>query len=283
MFPYCLITHYFANAYFGLRQAIELDSIRYSIDRVVAEYENDETSGTLQSLLLAGLLSVASTMSSAPGHFAQYQRRFSVRNARRTWTKRREKIPWTMFCERVRYLVTERPPSLIKACNGDWRIALKNCGNTLQNGISNFTTVYADPPMSDFQYSRFYHVLNTICLYDYPKSRYKGLYRDNRFSSKFSLRGRAYAEMKDFIRSVAKAGKQLVLTYKPNGIIPLHNIYSLMDTYYKHTLILSYEVVHSSQGRKRLKTPAITYEIMFVGRQSLSSWIEDRCNNRTKC
>ena len=199
MFPYSLITYYFANAYFGIRQAIELDSIRYAIDQVIAEYGDDEKSRDLQSLLLVGLLSVASTISSAPGHFAQYKREFSVRKSRRIWTKRREKMPWAMFFDRVRYLINERPPLLIKACNGEWQEALKTCISKSQNRTSKITTVYADPPMSDFQYSRFYHVLNTICLYDYPKSLFKGLYRDDRFSSKFSLIGKACIEMENFI------------------------------------------------------------------------------------
>lgn len=267
-FPYSLITYYFANAYFGLKQALELDSIRYSIDRVVDECEDDETSKALRSTLIAGLLSVASTMSSAPGHFAQYLRKFKVNKARRTWTKRREKLAWKMFLERVRFFIKKHPSHLIKVYNDDWHIALANCIDNLQNKNQNFTTVYADPPMSDFQYSRFYHVLNTICLYDYPKSQGRGLYRDDRFSSSFSLRGKAYAEMEDFIKSVSKAGKQLVLSYKPNGIIALQRLSSLMNKYYKQPMILSYEVLHSSQGKKRTKTHALTYEILFIGRQA---------------
>ena len=36
LFPYCLVTSYFAGAYFGLRQAIEIDSLRYAIDHAPA-------------------------------------------------------------------------------------------------------------------------------------------------------------------------------------------------------------------------------------------------------
>ena len=34
--------------------------------------------------------------------------------------------------------------------------------------LDNNTLVYADPPYFEEHYSRYYHVLNTLCLYDYP-------------------------------------------------------------------------------------------------------------------
>ncbi len=269
--PYCLITYYFANAYFGLKQAIELDSIRYSIDRVIERNESPDKRKELRSLLVAALLSVASTMSSAPGHFAEYQRKFSIMNARKTWAKRREKNAWNLFCERVRYFANEHPPFLIEAYNEDWTAALAECDNRLES--AKVTTVYADPPMSDFQYSRFYHVLTTIHRYDYPNSHGRGLYRGDRFSSKFSSRARAGYEMETFIRTVSEREKDLILNYKPNGLVTLSSIYSFMYRFYDDVVVLSYEVVHSSQGKKRSKTPARTFEILFVGRHPNKSKI----------
>lgn len=281
-FPYCLLTYYFGNAYFGLRQAIELDSIRYSIDIFVDKHCAVEAKEELRSLLLAGLLSVASTMSSGPGHFAEYQRKFQRGNTRKIWAKRREKMAWNLFCERVRYFANERSPFLIKAYSEDWHGALKKCVSQPEGQKHSITTVYADPPMSDFQYSRFYHVLKTICKYDYPESEGRGLYRKDRFFSRFSSRSKACDEINDFVNAVSLSKMHLVLSYKPSGIIPLTTLYSIVNENYSDVLVLSYPVVYSSQGKRRkTTTKAASYEFLFIGRH-LPNRAYRAANNRMK-
>jgi hypothetical protein len=71
-FPYCLFTLYFGNAYFGLQQAIEFDSIRYAIDQTLGR--------TSQSrwVALSCLMHAASYCTPGPGHFAQFRALNSV-------------------------------------------------------------------------------------------------------------------------------------------------------------------------------------------------------------
>jgi adenine-specific DNA-methyltransferase len=55
-------------------------------------------------------------------------------------------------------------------------------------------TVYADPPYCFVHYSRFYHALETLVLYDYPEIQkknnviVKGRYREDRHQSPFALK-----------------------------------------------------------------------------------------------
>ena len=46
-------------------------------------------------------------------------------------------------------------------------------------------TFYLDPPYTHDQYSRFYHILETICKYDNPTLNYKAKYRIDRYMSDF--------------------------------------------------------------------------------------------------
>ena len=61
-----------------------------------------------------------------------------------------------------------------------------------QKIFSNVGLVYADPPYTDMQYSRYYHLLNVAAKYEYPKLTItkngytKGLYTEGRYQSKLS-------------------------------------------------------------------------------------------------
>jgi adenine-specific DNA methylase len=61
--PYSLFTRYFAGAYVGIQQAIELDSIRCAIDSV---------SSDRRDFYLFALLHALSFCATSPGHFAQF-------------------------------------------------------------------------------------------------------------------------------------------------------------------------------------------------------------------
>src|SRR5690606_8432952 len=57
--------------------------------------------------------------------------------------------------------------------------------------------IYADPPYTDMQYSRYFHLLNTLVDYQYPEmtiyrgSLSKGLYTENRYQSPLSQKSKA--------------------------------------------------------------------------------------------
>jgi adenine-specific DNA-methyltransferase len=80
------------------------------------------------------------------------------------------------------------------------------------------SVIYADPPYTDDQYSRFYHVLETLCLYDYPQVAGAGLYRTDRFQTGFSQIAQAPGALQKLIDSSARTGADLVLSYPANGL-----------------------------------------------------------------
>ena len=62
--PYCLFSTYFANTYFGLRQALEIDSLRYAIENLTKSLDRNWALGAL-------IATVSSLGTTYGGHFAQ--------------------------------------------------------------------------------------------------------------------------------------------------------------------------------------------------------------------
>jgi adenine-specific DNA-methyltransferase len=204
---YQLVTGYFSFAYFGLQQAIEIDSLRFAIDAVPVER---------RPYYLSCLLRAASECAAAPGHFAQ----FLVPRDKRT----------------AAYIARMRSRSILdrfyRALDEFEKIeCLDRGGNSahcadatalLEGGeVGNLPNlvVYADPPYSRAQYSRYYHVLETIVKYDYPDCTGKGRYRSDRFSTGFSLRAKVSQEMRHFTKASAALRAQLYLSYPTNGLL----------------------------------------------------------------
>lgn len=87
---------------------------------------------------------------------------------------------------------------------------------------------YADPPYTIDHYSRFYHVLETISLYDFPKidSRtrdgieeyLRGMYRDDRHQSPFSIGSKVRDGFKELFEGINNFSAPLILSYSPSNL-----------------------------------------------------------------
>lgn len=212
--PYRLVSLSFAWGYFGLRQAIAIDSIRYAIDRAL---ETERLSTAQSEWALVALLQAASCASASPGHFAQYLRPTSDEGFVRILRQRRRNI-WSQFLNEAAEL---KPYG-----NGKWRkgnqvlqsdaltIGKKLDELELEGGV-----VYADPPYSKDHYSRYYHVLETLVRYDHPTAEGKGRYRPDRFVTPFSLKTRVEDAMHEFCAAIGERGFTLILSYPSNGLL----------------------------------------------------------------
>lgn len=212
--PYRLATLLFAWGYFGLRQAIELDSIRYAIDDAHAsEAVTDERAAWLR----LAWLQTASRIASAPGHFAQFLRATSGAGARRIVAARR-RAAWDSLLEDVAAL---RPYG-----DATWRARNRILGQDAltiwpeldELGVGR-AIYYADPPYSKEHYSRYYHVLETLTRYDYPDAEGAGRYRSDRFRSTFAVKTEVVGSVRAIAREVAARDGMLLLSYPSTGLL----------------------------------------------------------------
>ena len=79
--------------------------------------------------------------------------------------------------------------------------------------------VYADPPYTKDQYSRYYHVYETLYLYDFPDSSGEGPARGDRFSTGFPVKSRVAETFTELFDAIANLKVPLVLSYPSNGLL----------------------------------------------------------------
>ncbi|HKV93580.1 MAG TPA: DNA adenine methylase [Candidatus Angelobacter sp.] len=241
-FPYCLFTAYFANAYFGLQQAIDIDSLRYALDCVMPE-------GTeLRSLALSCLMHAASYCTPGPGHFAQFRAlnslpvcedilRYRGRSVRDYFLKK-----WDEFRDRF------RRPMHDNTCE------TLDYGDALANYVSDADLVYADPPYSFVHYSRFYHALETLVRYDYPGSEFYGRYRTDRHQSPFCVKVQVKDAFLRIIEPTAANKKKLVLSYSNTGMIDIGDLRTLCEHSFRQVQVKTNSYLHATMGRRGDKT-----------------------------
>jgi adenine-specific DNA-methyltransferase len=212
--PYRLATLSFSWGYFGLRQAIAIDSIRFAIDR--ARKTRRLTQAGADWALVA-LLQAASCASASPGHFAQYLRPSSDEGFVRILRQRRRGI-WQQFLNEAQEV---QPYG-----SADWRrgnAVFQSDALEVWEDLDKFANqnwiVYADPPYSKDHYSRYYHVLETLTRYDYPPAVGKGRYRPDRFATPFSLKTCVEAAMDELSCAIAERGYTFILSYPSNGLL----------------------------------------------------------------
>ncbi len=198
---------YYAAGYFSLRQAIQIDSIRAAIDGAQVEADPD--------WLLAAWLAAAATVINAPGHTAQFLKPSTAESAhriRRTW--RRD--VWQLFGDRLSDLqpVGTRP----------WRLSNRVfVGDALQLVAgarpTNVLTVYADPPYTRDQYSRYYHVYEALYRYEFPEIAGVGRTPIERFQTRFSLKTQVVSAFRDLLGALRAWDVRIILSYPTDGLL----------------------------------------------------------------
>lgn len=212
--PWRLVSLLFAWGYFGLRQAAELDSIRYAVeDARTREVISEERADWLR----LAWLQTASRIGSAPGHFAQFLRPTSAAGAARIMAARR-RTAWDSVLDDV---ATLRPYGDVA-----WRAENRILGHDaltiwpkLDERDVGRAIYYADPPYSKDHYSRYYHVLETLTRYDYPDAEGMGRYRPDRFRSTFAIKTEVLKSVRTIASEVAARDSVLLLSYPSSGLL----------------------------------------------------------------
>ena len=260
---HCLFTTLYAGSYLGLVQALQVDAIRFGTDE--AKRLGLITDEEHRWALLAMCRAVAAT-SNSTGHFAQYLTA-SETNVRRVADKRRRCV-WTFWLDAF----AEMKPIGTAAWRAFNRIFHGDAVKVLEDMRTDSVRpaiVYADPPYTDDQYSRFYHLLETVLLYDYPTTGGKGLYREGRFRSSFSLSKQVDQSFEQMIANAAKVGANLMISYPSNGLLPnsLERIPALMANYFERVdnpIVIPHQ--HSTLGGSKGTHKENVEECIFIGR-----------------
>ena len=264
--PYCLFTTYFANIYFGLRQSIEIDSLRFAIDQL--------GNGVDRTFCLGALIASASiTGTTYAGHFAQPVRLRKSNLLSIIETRARSVLH--EFSRRLEGLAqeSEKAPRAIEVVPGPWRTALPLLTSQLSHKS---VLVYVDAPYKREDYSRYYHVLETLAIYGYPSclgsGRMPDITREERFKSKFSTRSTAQVEREfvEMILEILQKGWICAWSYSNSGKA---NIMSVAETVFRETgcSIRSFSTPyqHTSQGPKRGPKSVTEYLVVFVPKRIL--------------
>lgn len=205
--PYILFLVYYSNSYFGIRQALEIDSLRYAIEQ--------EKDSKKRNIMLASLFfAMKECVFSKDGHMAQpldlYKNENKLLNVR-------SKSIISIFEKKI--MDFSKTNFVIgKSGNAAFNYKLSDIVKT--NILNkNVGFIYADPPYTDMQYSRYYHLLNIVARYQYSdltinRNRYtKGLYSEGRFQSPLSQRSNAKKGIDLLCNSAYNADSNLALSY----------------------------------------------------------------------
>ncbi|WP_062349910.1 DNA adenine methylase [Bacillus kwashiorkori] len=187
-FPlYSLFTSYYSGNYFGVLQSVEIDSIRYAIEKGNFSVE------TKNMLLSALFYAMKEAVFSKDGHMAQP---LGINNNLDRLFKRRSVSISEKFVLKVEDFYSD---SFLTEDKGN-KVFNYTFDELLFNNKDIFDEVgfiYADPPYTDMQYSRYFHLLNTLVDYQYPEmtvyrgSLSRGLYTENRYQSPLSQKSKA--------------------------------------------------------------------------------------------
>ncbi|MCP9837281.1 hypothetical protein KBY84_07205 [Cyanobium sp. N.Huapi 1H5] len=215
-----LLSPVVAGSYLGIEQAVTVDARRKAITEMV---ERGEIDGWQSSVMITALLAATSKAAYSPGkHFAQPHRTDASKNLNfhsgRALADRSVDIATTAE-EFVRLLFRRPRPEQasevlqmpVNEINAD---ELKS---------RNVHLVYADPPYTAQQYSRFYHVLDTLALgVPHPLQIYRGavtsgLYPNGRYFSPFCSKRQATPAFEELATTCYDAGATMVLSYSTSA------------------------------------------------------------------
>lgn len=258
-----MVARCFGGVYFSFEQATALDAAL-----CVAQQASPE----LRDTLMAVTLSTASTMVNTVGkQFAQPLRPRNRSGAvkpgfARTVFKDRSLDAFDSYVswlEKYSELpTTERRHQTHRM---DYVQALELFG-------AECSVVYSDPPYTRDHYSRFYHVLETMCLRDNPvHSRVmkggswvlsRGVYREDRHQSPFCIRSAAPGAFDALFNGARAFDLPIVLSYSPHEegdgthprVVSMRQIVEIAKKYYRRVETFAVEgVSHNQLNRNGLR------------------------------
>jgi len=246
--PEALVVRYYGGLYFSYKQALQLDVLLEEISKSPKEFRDT---------LLAVTLSTASEIVNTVGkQFAQPIKPMKSDGTpkkhigKKVHRDRSIDVFWAFRDWLECYIMQLRTKYLHKVYKMDYLDALDRINEDVK-------VVYADPPYTRDHYSRFYHVLETICLRDNPKisttfingktNISRGIYRQNRHQSPFCIISKAASAFEGLFKKVRDLDASLVLSYSPFDkdkkarprLLTIDKLETIANKYYKKVKVVS--------------------------------------------
>ena len=260
--PYNLFSIYYANTYLGVRQAAEVDSLRYAVDKLCDEWipEHQDLgydAPGLRCLLMCALISILNRVNPGPGHWAAFPK---VSEKNFGWMVGQRSLElFNLFLAKVAAFETALAAN--ESSYGPHIVMTEDYVAFMQEVreyIKRARVVYLDPPYSQGHYSRFYHLIETLVQYDYPEIGFDGRYRNDRHQSPFAHKEQVKQAVGQICQVTRDVNTLLVISYSRGGIIPNSDLFcEMLQEWYpaKKIEIRKLASVHSKLGQaERMKT-----------------------------
>lgn len=215
--------HLFAKNYSGTwwsyEQCLWIDALR--------EVADDFKNKPIYPAIMSSLMFAMAYASQGTGHYAQYRDAKTDSSFRDILIYRRRSIS-EYFEKKYDAVLDYIPNAPALSQHKSTALDFKECLKVFDGG-----TVYADPPYCFVHYSRFYHALETLVLYDYPNLQIqrgkvvKGRYREHRHQSPFCIQSKVRDAFFDLFQGVTGRRSSLVLSYSNTGMISLDELINI--------------------------------------------------------
>lgn len=221
----------YSETYFSRKQCQVIDSIRYAISKLNNNFRQD--------LYLFALMCAMCKVQSTPGHFAQ----FMPSNHIRIIPLQKMNLLEEFYLKCNSFSELQFTKTNNKAFSLDYHNLLEN------NLCGRIDTIYLDSPYTQEQYSRFYHILETVVKYDNPIVNYKAKYRENRFMSNFCYKGKVENEFRCIFQYCKNNKTNLVVSYSNHGLIKVETLKQIAEEYFTCVELERINYKHSTQGK----------------------------------
>ena len=243
-YEYHLFAKNYSGTWWAYEQCLWIDALR----QVAEIYKNSP----IYPIFLSSLMFAMAYSSQGTGHYAQY-RDAKTNSSFKDICIYRKKEVFKFFNKKFNELCNYNLGGLNKFESNFLASDFKKALSLFEGG-----TVYADPPYCFVHYSRFYHALETLVLYDYPKIQkkkdviVKGRYREARHQSPFCRKTKVEGAFLDMFQGVQNSNSQLALSYSNTGMISLETMMEIAVSVWNSSKIeiLTIDHKHMTLGRQ---------------------------------
>lgn len=243
-YEYHLFAKNYSGTWWSYEQCLWIDALRQIAD----DYKNS----SIYPIFLSSLMYAMAYTSQGTGHYAQYRDAKTISSFNDICIYRKKEV-FSFFRKKFKELCDFNKKNFNHFKSDFLSYDFTKALNLFEGG-----TVYADPPYCFVHYSRFYHILETLVLYDYPDIQkknniiVKGRYREDRHQSPFCIKTQVEKAFLDMFKGVKHTDSQLALSYSNTGMISLETMLEIASTIWKSSKIdiLTTDHQHMTLGRQ---------------------------------